>query len=255
MNLEINYNSGSLTIDLDQVASTKGLIFTGFSQVKFKKLLKVVDLASNSEDLARQIINHLSNQLGDLPKDLSCRKKIIKLIEITKEHFNLKEEKAMTKTTYFAAVKTLEELRTVYKNLLKANHPDNGGSVETMQEINAQYDEAFKLLKSGATIESEADTRKWSDVEDANIREALSKVVGYAGVNIEIVGCWIWVDGNTFAIKDILKDAGYKWSQSRKKWHYSPYESKWHKGGKKTFDQLRQKYGSMEVEGQKVLAS
>lgn len=45
--------------------------------------------------------------------------------------------------TYFRDFNTLEELRKQYKELLKKYHPDNGGDVAIMQEVNAEYD---KLL-------------------------------------------------------------------------------------------------------------
>ena len=51
--------------------------------------------------------------------------------------------------TYFKNVNTLEELRKQYKELLKQFHPDNpNGSTEATQEINAEYDRLFKLLKN-----------------------------------------------------------------------------------------------------------
>ena len=37
---------------------------------------------------------------------------------------------------YFKNIKTLEELRKEYKRLVKENHPDNGGSVESIKTIN-----------------------------------------------------------------------------------------------------------------------
>ena len=49
---------------------------------------------------------------------------------------------------YFNNVETLEELRKQYKELLKKYHPDNGGNVSDMQEVNAEYDELFKVLKN-----------------------------------------------------------------------------------------------------------
>lgn len=49
---------------------------------------------------------------------------------------------------YFKNVNTLEELRKQYKELLKIHHPDNGGNVAQMQEINAEYDKLFKVLKN-----------------------------------------------------------------------------------------------------------
>ena len=48
---------------------------------------------------------------------------------------------------YFEGVKTVEELRKQYRELLKKFHPDNeGGSVEVTQEINAEYDRLFAVL-------------------------------------------------------------------------------------------------------------
>ena len=50
--------------------------------------------------------------------------------------------------TYFKDVNTLEELRKQYKELLKKYHPDNPqGSTEATQDINAEYDKLFRLLK------------------------------------------------------------------------------------------------------------
>lgn len=49
---------------------------------------------------------------------------------------------------YFSQVSSLEELRSQYKKLLKQYHPDNAsGSTEATQEINAKYEQLFKLLK------------------------------------------------------------------------------------------------------------
>ncbi len=175
--------------------------------------------------------------------------------ETSNETNNEKENETMknetTKNTnYFEGVKTLEDLRIRYLELLKANHPDNGGDVEIMQNINAAYDTAREMLKNGVTIENEKDAAKWSDVEDEALRAALYKVVFLHGLNIEIVGCWIWIDGETFTNREALKEAGYKWSRTRQKWHFAPYESKWHKGSKKSFDQLRRTYGSEKVENE-----
>lgn len=49
---------------------------------------------------------------------------------------------------YFKNVKSYEDLKGQFKALLKANHPDNGGDVSKMQEINAEYDALFAIWKN-----------------------------------------------------------------------------------------------------------
>ena len=51
---------------------------------------------------------------------------------------------------YFKNVKSYKELKETYRDLLKKNHPDNGGNLETMQEINQEYDVAFRIWKDRA---------------------------------------------------------------------------------------------------------
>ena len=49
---------------------------------------------------------------------------------------------------YFKNIKSFEELKSNYRALLKKNHPDNGGELSTMQEINAEFDALFTIWKN-----------------------------------------------------------------------------------------------------------
>jgi hypothetical protein len=51
-------------------------------------------------------------------------------------------------TQYFQNCTTLSALRKELRRLAKLHHPDVGGSLATMQDINAQYDQAKKRLES-----------------------------------------------------------------------------------------------------------
>lgn len=99
---------------------------------------------------------------------------------------------------YFKDVNTLEELRKQYRDLLKKYHPDNAnGSTEATQEINAEYDRLFKVLKDRHESRSaETDKEygktdfnkmKYDFSEDQKLREVLQKIINFDGTNIEIV--------------------------------------------------------------------
>jgi len=49
---------------------------------------------------------------------------------------------------FFKNIQSLEQLKNNYRDLLKANHPDNGGDLETMQDINCEYDALFTIWKN-----------------------------------------------------------------------------------------------------------
>lgn len=49
---------------------------------------------------------------------------------------------------YFKNVKSFEDLKKSYKDLIKKNHPDNGGDLEVMKEINVEFDALFPIWKN-----------------------------------------------------------------------------------------------------------
>lgn len=158
--------------------------------------------------------------------------------------------------TYFKNVETLEELRKQYKELLKKFHPDNqDGSTEATQQINAEYDKLFKVLKdkheSKATADSEngkADfNKKYYDfAEDKALRDMLKKIIGFNGVKIEIIGNWIWCF-DSYGYRKELKELGFKYAGQKKAWYY--HTEAFRKKGRKalSMDDIRNYYGSTEV--------
>ena len=119
---------------------------------------------------------------------------------------------------YFTAT-NFEELRKEYKKLAFENHPDKGGKVAVMQEINADYDELFKKLKNVHNEQAEADTtgkkRNMNETPEA-YREAIMKVINIEGIVIELCGSWLWISGNTYKHKEAFKASGYDWSKTKK---------------------------------------
>lgn len=147
---------------------------------------------------------------------------------------------------YFENIKNLEELRKEYKKLVKKNHPDMGGSEEEMKIINVEYEKALKDLENADTTEN---AWKYDATKDELFRDALNKVINLEDIKIEIIGCWIWITGNTYACKDLLKDAGFKWCNNKKAWSWHAGERYYKKSKRKlSMDELRNLYGSEEIE-------
>lgn len=51
---------------------------------------------------------------------------------------------------HLTSINSYKDLKEKYRKAIKANHPDNGGNLETMQEINAEYEILFKIWKDKA---------------------------------------------------------------------------------------------------------
>lgn len=156
---------------------------------------------------------------------------------------------------FFDNISTLEELRKQYKELLKIHHPDNGGNVSEMQEINSEYDRMFKILKDQhennnadqANTNTDYNNMKYDFAEDEKLREMLNKIIHFDGIDIELVGAWIWVSGNTYACKKQLKELGFKWASQKKMWYW--HSEVFQKKSRKTLsmDDIRNYYGSTRV--------
>ena len=54
---------------------------------------------------------------------------------------------------YFKNIMSLDELKREYKALLKLHHPDNGGDVEVMKEVNVEFDALFPIWKNRTETE------------------------------------------------------------------------------------------------------
>ena len=158
---------------------------------------------------------------------------------------------------YFQDVNTLEELRRQYRDLLRKYHPDNkDGSTEATQEINAEYDRLFKLLKdrheskSADSRESNAKTdsnnMKYDFTEDAKLREVLQQIITFEGINIEVCGSWIWAF-DSYDYRKELKKLGFKYASKKRAWYW--HSEAFRKKGRKTLsmDDIRSYYGSTEV--------
>jgi len=143
---------------------------------------------------------------------------------------------------WFNGCQTLEEVKATYKKLAKQYHPDLGGDTVTMQEINKEYAFASAKAIKGANL-SEEETEHEILSSEA-YREAIEKIIHLDDITIELVGYWIWVTGDTYPVRAVLKGAGFFFASKKLAWYFRTAEYKVSKGGEKSLDEIRDKYGS-----------
>lgn len=148
---------------------------------------------------------------------------------------------------FFSTCKNLDEVKQLYRELAKQFHPDRGGDLVTMQKINAEYSLAIAKISKGQNLSSEETENEILQAE--KYREALEKIIHLEKINIEVVGRWIWVTGDTYPVKTTIKEAGFLFASKKVAWYFRTDENKC-SGGKKTLDEIRAKYGSQTVTGQ-----
>jgi len=150
---------------------------------------------------------------------------------------------------YFKQCTNLDEVKKLYKELAKMHHPDKGGSMETMQEINNQYHKACVLIaKNGGMTDSEAEAEI---LQAEAYREAINKVIHLNGLIIEVVGAWIWITGETKQHKETLKEAKFMFASKKIAWYFRTAEHKVRSKKNVSLDEIRTKYGSQVLAGTK----
>lgn len=150
---------------------------------------------------------------------------------------------------WFNECKTLDEVKATYKKLAKQYHPDLGGDTVTMQEINKEYAFACAKVIKGANFSDEKTEQEIKFSEE--YRVALEKIIHLEDINIELVGFWIWVTGNTYPVKTTLKDAGFFFASKKLAWYFRTGEYQVSSRGEKSLDEIRSKYGSEVLKADK----
>lgn len=148
---------------------------------------------------------------------------------------------------WFQDVKTAEECKRRYYQLCKDYHPDNGGNIEKFKEIQNEFEVAwlhFKNIHKSSENKYYKDDSSVKHETSKEVREMLEKIAIFQCIEIEICGGWIWLTGNTFPYREELKNLGFRWSASKRRWYWAKdLDYKKYKKGK-SMKQIRNKYGS-----------
>lgn len=148
---------------------------------------------------------------------------------------------------FFENVKTLDELRKEYRRLAMIYHPDKGGDTVLMQMVNEQYERLSKKLISGNADFTEA-RKEYEQQVSEEMRVRLDRIIFIPGIEIELIGSWIWITGNTFAVRETLKGEGYRFSHTKTAWYWHKGEYRKKSGKLMSMDDMREAWGAQKVD-------
>ena len=132
----------------------------------------------------------------------------------------------------FQDIEGINEAKKIYKTLAKKLHPDVGGSEEDFKILNEIYN---NLIEHKIYFSN-------SSKIDIELEKIISLILHFENINIELIGSWIWVNGDTKEIKEKLKEIGFKWASKKKMWYYGEMKAK--NPNPKSLDEIKAKYGS-----------
>jgi hypothetical protein len=128
-------------------------------------------------------------------------------------------------------------------------HPDKGGDTVLMQILNDRYDRLSEEFIKGNTDFSEGRKEYEMQVSE-EIREMLDRIMFLQGVDIEVIGGWIWITGNTFAVRTTLKSLGFMFSHPKTAWYWHKGEYRKKNGKIQSMDEMRDFWGTQKIENQ-----
>lgn len=153
---------------------------------------------------------------------------------------------------WFNGVQSIEEVKRVYRKLCKEYHPDIHGSAteETMKAINSEYEQAFNRFKN-IHENTEDSTKTYTSRTEtaAEFMDIINALIKCDGVEIDLVGRWIWLTGNTYAYKDIIKGLGFMWASKKKAWYWHKAEDTCKSRKNTTLNEIKIKYGCESFKG------
>ena len=151
---------------------------------------------------------------------------------------------------YFTGLKTVEQIKKLYRKLAMENHPDRGGDNEIMKVINGCYHLALKML-DGQESKSEDGRRTWTytycQEKEQEIIDKIEELIAAGlsdGSEILLIGFWVWITGTDKKLDyDKLMEAGCKWHSKRRCWYWRQEKSKRGYRSHGSLNELAYKYG------------
>lgn len=151
---------------------------------------------------------------------------------------------------------SMEALRQYFRKLCLELHPDKHQGEEKVFEqyfkaMMNEYDEFLKSFIPGENRKRKKENQVNFDAE-SELGKVIASLIRLSGLTIEICGSWLWIGGNTFQYREVLKTKGCKWQPKKKLWYFAGYEFIPKRTKIQDMNTIRVKYGSIMMESEEM---
>lgn len=146
---------------------------------------------------------------------------------------------------------TITEGTAMYRDLASKHHPDHGGNVADMQEINAEWDELKPTLPRFCSEQAKQGRQQYQQTraaedaaktaQDAEAIKMAAELAKMPGLQFDVVGSWILADCNHRYNKQ-LEALGFRWSKNRCKYYWHPAGDSSRRNRRASYEEIYQKY-------------
>ena len=116
---------------------------------------------------------------------------------------------------------------------------------EKQEETTTAEEKRIEIDPFNVKVKEEPQEVLYLRLEDKQ-KEIYRELQKIDGITVEIIGKWIWCDGDTKAHKDELKELGLKFSGPRQKWYLRDSNTtKYRRPSKKSYQAIKDEYNKV----------